>query len=338
MIKFKQKECSGKAKVTETIKYVKQHPTLPIAVASLGIAGTNLAVNARRHKEASEYQEKQLNAMNKLTKALGKVDDTISQQSQNIKKDESKKPFFQFKKFSIEEGGYKGGKRTPGKGNYLVGAGVGAATGSIFGGLVGHADGKAGKFAAIGGIIGAGVGALSTWLNNIADKSLFNSGFADNSNSYNLIQEIEDLYAPKEPDENEEETTVTETDSWGRTITRKKRVQFNKKKVVSPKGVIYDVDSDPKKYPLSVLFRGHVLMMYVNNPSRQELGLLNRVLDAYCFAYKKADYAAEQINNNVYVVELYVIENTLGNIAKSLIDVGFKLNILTGNKFGVGKR
>lgn len=340
MIKFRQKNYTGSTKSTVKVvkKFISDHPVIPISTLGVGISGTNLAVNASRQKEAREYQEKQLRAMNNLTTALTDVDKSLKE-TKRVEKPEPKSvekkiDLKKFRLFSIEDGGYKGDKRVPGKGGYLGGTLAGSAVGAGLGGVLAMGTNSGiGKAALIGSVIGAGVGALATWLNNLADKSIFNTGKSTNANSYNLVQGIEDHYKESSPDEEETTITSTETTENGRTVSRSHRVQTNKRETVSPKGIVYEIDADPKKYSISVLYRGNVLMMYVNGLSRQELGSLNNILDHYCHSYKNADYLSNKVSKNVYVVEVCVIKGTENDIVMKMIESGFKINILTGNKF-----
>lgn len=330
MIKFKKKEYS---KATGTgrrvINFVKEHPMIAISSTGLGISGTNLAVNASRHREAKKYQENQLKAMDDLTKALGKVDKSLKNTTPGqVKPAEETTRIGRLKLFSIEDGGYKGGKRTPGQGSYLAGMAVGAAGGGVLGFM---AKGeKAGGL--IGAGIGLGVGALFTWLSNLADKSVFNSGKSTNANSYNLIKEIDQSYQNQAPDEEEETTTITRTTENGTTVSKTKRVQVNKVQNTDPRGIVYDIDGDPKKHTVSVLYRGNILMMYIYKPTSIELKTMNYLLDTYCHSYKNADYISSTVSKNVYVVEVNVIRGSENFIAKELINSGYKINILTGNK------
>lgn len=78
MIKFREKAF---ATIKPAIAYVSKHPTLPIAVASLGVASGNAKINYSRHQEANTYQKKQLDAMINLTDSLKKVDKSIKTKS-----------------------------------------------------------------------------------------------------------------------------------------------------------------------------------------------------------------------------------------------------------------
>jgi hypothetical protein len=64
-----------KFKAGEVKKLVKENP---IAMASLGVASTNLAVNASRHKRDTKYQKEQIDAMNKLTGSINNLDSKVN--------------------------------------------------------------------------------------------------------------------------------------------------------------------------------------------------------------------------------------------------------------------
>lgn len=78
MKKFKQKkftESTGFLKKTKDL--VKRSPILPVSVASLGVASTNLYLNNRKKNQDMEFQKNQLESMNGLTNALTKVDKSL---------------------------------------------------------------------------------------------------------------------------------------------------------------------------------------------------------------------------------------------------------------------
>lgn len=334
MTKFKEKNFGnyniGKNFVGNLIKD-------PTKAAALGLSGTALAVSMHRNRqlerqgrEQKKLGQQQLKAMQELTRTLG----TVNTSMQNFKmpppsqyyqqKQPEKKGFFR-RFFSIQEGSYKGGKRKPVKSSVLKGATIGAGAGAVGGAILG-----AGAGATIGAISGAGAGALFVWLSNVADESLFNSGCSRNANSYNLIQVIEAAYSNDDPDS--EEISLTDKESGIST-----RSTFNKK-AISPKGLVYDIDGDPRKYIISALYKGNTLVMYLNDPDTQEMRKLNEVLDNYCYKFKNADYSSEQVKKNIYIVELFVVEGAEEDIIMSLINSGFKINILTGNRFGINNR
>ena len=66
MAKFKPKKI-----IRDVKEFYKNNPTAKITTATAGFSGTNLAINATRKNSDKKYQEEQLEAMDKLTKALG---------------------------------------------------------------------------------------------------------------------------------------------------------------------------------------------------------------------------------------------------------------------------
>lgn len=70
---------------TNTIKLKDALPyiSLGVSTASLGTALSNYKLNKRRIKEAADYQEQQLRAMDKLTRSLNKVDRTFETMPKN---------------------------------------------------------------------------------------------------------------------------------------------------------------------------------------------------------------------------------------------------------------
>lgn len=74
MAKFKPKKI-----IRDVKEFYKNNPTAKITTATAGFSGTNLAINATRRKSDKKYQEEQLEAMDKLTKALGGVNETLKE-------------------------------------------------------------------------------------------------------------------------------------------------------------------------------------------------------------------------------------------------------------------
>jgi hypothetical protein len=72
-IKFRLKNFS---KSGEVIKFVKT-PRGMIAVSTLGVTSANLVTNASRHKNDRAYQDKQIEAMDKLTRSIKGLDNTV---------------------------------------------------------------------------------------------------------------------------------------------------------------------------------------------------------------------------------------------------------------------
>ena len=73
LIKFKRKVFGKHGKVVEFLKT----PSGIISTATLGVSGANLITNASRHKNDKLYQEKQIEAMNRLTKSINGLDNTV---------------------------------------------------------------------------------------------------------------------------------------------------------------------------------------------------------------------------------------------------------------------
>lgn len=87
-ILFKEKKFGLRNLASRAKELYKKDPTKALALgvssASLGIGATNLAVNARRHKEATMYQKEQLKAMNRLTDRLGNVTNSMEKMSDTM--------------------------------------------------------------------------------------------------------------------------------------------------------------------------------------------------------------------------------------------------------------
>ena len=240
---------------------------------------------------------------------------------------------FRLKSFSIQDGGYKGGKYQPVKANYAKGAGLGASVGAVAGVLSGMNKGNTVAGAALGLAAGAGIGAFISWMREKCDQSIFNSGKPTVANSFTLMQILEDNYTNYDPDNVEINVSRTQKDSEGNLVTiAKKSTRSNNTGVVA-KGTLYTVNEDPNKCTISAYYSAGVLVLYVNRPKNHELSFLNKILDEYCYKYKNADYTATQIRNNVYEVEVAIVAGTETDICEKLVDSGFCLNIMTTNKF-----
>lgn len=72
-IKFKQKVFGSKR---DAIKFIKT-PQGIISSAALGVTSANLTTNMRRHRNDKIYQEKQIDAMDNLTKSITGLDKTV---------------------------------------------------------------------------------------------------------------------------------------------------------------------------------------------------------------------------------------------------------------------
>lgn len=81
-IKFKQGNFS---KVGKAWKGVKENAAVPLAATSLVVSSANLATNRSRHDKDQEYQDRQLEAMNKLTDRLGKVNASVNNMNNSLK-------------------------------------------------------------------------------------------------------------------------------------------------------------------------------------------------------------------------------------------------------------
>lgn len=249
---------------------------------------------------------------------------------------------FRQKDFSIQEGGYKGGKRELNKASYpkrigimgALSAGVGATmAASSASEIAGQSVAKAGLVGAgLGLAAGAALGAFSAWFQNKCDESAFNTGLTNGANSFTLIKILEDIYSQAD----DEEINISRTDvdpNTGSSVTYAKKTVRNNHTGITAKGTIYAIDGDPNKHVVSAYYSANVLIMYINRPKNHELSFLNKILDEYCHLYKNADYTATQLRNNVYEVEVAIVSGTESWICEKLVNAGFCLNIMTGNKF-----
>ena len=95
MAKFKPKKI-----IRDVKEFYKNNPTAKITTATAGFSGTNLAINATRKNSDKKYQEEQLEAMDKLTKALGGVNKTLKEVEV---KEPKKTTSYKFKKIFSEK-------------------------------------------------------------------------------------------------------------------------------------------------------------------------------------------------------------------------------------------
>lgn len=93
MAKFKPKKI-----IRDVKEFYKNNPTAKITTATAGFSGTNLAINATGKNSDKKYQEEQLEAMDKLTKALGGVNKTLKEV-----KEPKKTTSYKFKKIFSEK-------------------------------------------------------------------------------------------------------------------------------------------------------------------------------------------------------------------------------------------
>ena len=88
-IKFRQKVFGGKAK--EVAKFIKT-PGGIVTTTALGVSSANLATNLSRHENDKKYQKKQIEAMDRLTKSISGLDETM-----NTERNKSKAPLIKFR-------------------------------------------------------------------------------------------------------------------------------------------------------------------------------------------------------------------------------------------------
>lgn len=355
MKKFRQKEFN------KIIDYLGKHPTLPISTGTLIFSGSNYITNSRRYNKDRKYQKDQLKAMENLTNSLTDTVNSMKDMNSSLKnvnkelisergisskmqqRDENKKSsffgnIFRRKNYSIQDGSYTGNKRLISNGSYkmgaLIGAGIGLAGTSV--NLINNPS-VSNKLKAttigVGTILGAGIGALTGYLKDIIDKSIFNKGLSK-INSYDIIDYIDSIYYTEDVEKKtiSKITPTNKKSNYFDLIEEQEEITKKVRPSVNPRGIIYDIDGDPKKYTLNLMCRGNVMVILFNDPSKYDLKGLNSVLDNYCRDYKNADYISNKISKNSYTIEINIVEGAYESLIRSLINSGFKLNIITGNK------
>lgn len=92
---------------TRTKKYLSRGIRYGVPVASLGISGTNLAINAKRRKADKKYQEEQLKEMRRLTGSLKDATEELNSlnmvNNNNYKQSQPKSIFGRVKSFSLRD-------------------------------------------------------------------------------------------------------------------------------------------------------------------------------------------------------------------------------------------
>lgn len=240
---------------------------------------------------------------------------------------------FRQKKFSIQEGGYNStNKRQTFKPNYLKGAGIGAGLGAGLGFAASAASKNsrtAGVFALGGLVAGAVSGAFVNWIRKRADESSFKSPRANTTTSLDLISAFEEIAGLYNVKTGEEVTINADASSDKKPLAVNNISKKVNTKPLSGEGTLYVVNDDPEKHTISAYYSANVLVLYINNPKSRELNYLNTILDKYCYNYKNADYTATKVKNNVYEVEVAVVEGTEADICLDLSAGGFIINIIT---------
>lgn len=336
--------------VRKLINKAKEDPLKAISATAsttgLGLASANLITNRKRVSDANRNQQEQLRAMDRLTRALTSVDSTMkgtTAPAVTKPEQESKMKKFRSKYFSVENGGYEGGKRKTAEisaGWIAAGGVMGGVAGAI---AAGSTKGTSGNVVAITSILGAGVSALFQWMYKVADNSEFNSPESRLS-SIHLIKVIESYYHKPATDEEREvevtsptrtefrssshnyggghyggytnpDSSYNTSNNWNSNytnsntttsggITTKKKVTVHKKeRYVVP----YCIDGKPDSFTVNITLRFGVLVMLISNPVRQELQIINQGLDDYCHYFKNANYTSKTLCKNTYLVELQVV-------------------------------
>lgn len=76
-------------KTDKVVKFLKESPTLPLT--SLGLSATGVYLSMSRNKQLKESSEKQLKAMEKLTRTLNSVDKSLEKSDSELRVDSQKK-------------------------------------------------------------------------------------------------------------------------------------------------------------------------------------------------------------------------------------------------------
>lgn len=90
---------------------IKETLAIGLPAASLAVSSANLVTNSKKRKENKNFQEKQLEIMNRLTKSLDKVDNTLLESKKQIPVEKKKRGirFFQKSNSHTSDLAYKYG-------------------------------------------------------------------------------------------------------------------------------------------------------------------------------------------------------------------------------------
>ena len=177
------------------------------------------------------------------------------------------------KRFSLEEGGFTGKKFGAGQTYFrqgLAATAVGAGVGAIIG------KGR-------GALIGSGIGLITGLITAALTRSCFNRKPQENITTKNLFKEF-----------------TSYVDYW----------EKSNKKGENYLGINtenYDIDDDPSKYDISVKANEDSMVMYIRPLKKEEIKLVNKILDFYCISAKNNDYISEQSKDGGWIVTMKLI-------------------------------
>ena len=200
------------------------------------------------------------------------------------------------KRFSLEEGGFTGKKFGAGQTYFrqgLAATAVGAGVGAIIG------KGR-------GALIGSGIGLITGLITAALTRSCFNRKPQENITTKNLFKEF-----------------TSYVDYW----------EKSNKKGENYLGINtenYDIDDDPSKYDISVKANEDSMVMYIRPLKKEEIKLVNKILDFYCINAKNNDYISEQSKDGGWIVTMKLINyKSAAQLLFDLMDqCKFRINFL----------
>ena len=200
------------------------------------------------------------------------------------------------KRFSLEEGGFTGKKFGAGQTYFrqgLAATAVGAGVGAIIG------KGR-------GALIGSGIGLITGLITAALTRSCFNRKPQENITTKNLFKEF-----------------TSYVDYW----------EKSNKKGENYLGINtenYDIDDDPSKYDISVKANEDSMVMYIRPLKKEEIKLVNKILDFYCISAKNNDYISEQSKDGGWIVTMKLINyKSAAQLLFDLMDqCKFRINFL----------
>lgn len=200
------------------------------------------------------------------------------------------------KRFSLEEGGFKGSKVTAGQ-TYMsqglaataVGAGVGAAMGKGRGALV-----------------GSGIGLITGLITAALTRSLFNRKPQENITTKKLFIQFNNFIEAS------------------KRVNRQTGTQIYNEEM-------FDIEGDPSRFDVSVKANEDSIVLYIRPLSKEEIRIVSEVLDDSCKYRKNNDYIAEQANNGGWLVTMKLVDyNDAAELLFELMNqVNFRINFLS---------
>lgn len=198
------------------------------------------------------------------------------------------------KRFSLEEGGFKGEKFSAGQ-TYMRQGLVATALGAGVGAAIGRGRGA---------LIGSGIGAIAGLITAALTRSCFNRKPQENITTKNLLKEFQ------------------------KTIDIIEDAKKNGARVYDTEE--YDIDADPSRFDVSVKANEDSIVMYIRPLRKEEIKEVSKVLDYYCEFAKNNDYVAEQTKDGGWIVTMKLVnyKSAASLLTELMSKCKFRINFL----------